>query len=155
MVLVLSIEFIALFLLMLVTAVFFGPWFALHRSLHVFNASEFIHIVKTMAANLAIPMRIIMPCCIFFLCLSTWLYPDHQSLEFYMKLIACGLTITSLLITLMVELPIVTQVQQWNPANMPANWEALRDRWVRFHVLRTFASLASFACFTYATLFLY
>jgi uncharacterized membrane protein len=141
------IQFIALILLMLVTGVFWGPWFALHRSLHVFTKDEFIKIVKTLASNLAIPMRILMPLCIAFLTLSVWFYPAKESSGFYLSIAALSLTIISLLVTVIIEVPIVTQITQWTPATAPENWETLRDRWVKFHVIRTLAALMSFVCF--------
>jgi uncharacterized membrane protein len=147
------IQFIALFLLMLVTGVFWGPWFSLHRSMKVFKAEEFIHIVKTMAANLAVPMRMLMPACILFMLLSVCMHLQKDSIGFYLNLAALLLTITSLLITVIVEVPIVTKIQQWTAESIPSDWRLIQDRWLKFHVLRTFASLISFACFS-AGLFL-
>jgi hypothetical protein len=141
------IQFIALFLLMLVTGIFWGPWFSLHRSIKVFSKEEFAHIVKTMAANLAVPMRFLMPTCVFFMFLSVWIYPEKNSLGFYLNLLAFGLILISLLVTVLVEVPIVNRIIQWNAAAIPSDWEMLRNRWVKFHVVRTFAALAAFACF--------
>ena len=56
-----GIEFISLMLAVLVMGVFWGTWFTLTRSIHDFSAAEFIHIGKTIIANVAIPMRILMP----------------------------------------------------------------------------------------------
>jgi hypothetical protein len=148
------LSFITLFLLMLVTGVFWGPWFALHRSLKVFQAEEFLHIVKTLAANLAVPMRILMPTCIFCLILSVWYYPDRGSLGFYLSLFACLLSLVSLLITVAKEVPYVAQFERWTATTLPSNWETIRDSWVKFHVFRTFASLASFACYVGSVLLL-
>jgi len=55
---------------MLVTGIFWGTWFSLNRSIQVFSAEEFIHIGKTIIANLAVPMQFIMPSCILFMLLS-------------------------------------------------------------------------------------
>ena len=54
------IDFAALFLLALVTGVFWETWFTLTRSIETFSAAEFIHIGKTIIANVAVPMRILM-----------------------------------------------------------------------------------------------
>ena len=149
------LHFFTLFLLMLVTGVFWGPWLSLHRSLKVFNPEIFIHLVKTLAGNLASPMRILMPCCIFFMILSVWFYPQKNSLGFCLILTALALTILSLIITLLIEVPIVAHIQKWTVATLPENWEAMRDRWVKFHVIRTFASLLGFASFSASVLFLH
>jgi uncharacterized membrane protein len=148
-----AIQFVALLLLMLVTGVFWGPWFALHRTLTVFNEEQLILIVKTMSANLALPMRILMPSCIFCMLLSVCFFFEKDSLEFYLNLIAFAFTIVSLLITLIVEVPIVKQIEQWTITTVPSNWTSIRDRWVRFHVIRTFTLLISFVCFSASLLF--
>lgn len=143
-----AVSFIALLLLMLVSGVFWGPWFALHRSLHTFNGDTFIKIVRAIAGNLALPMRLLMPACLLFMLLSAVYYPHKGSLFFYSNAAAFGLSVLSLIITLGVEVPIVTRVLGWTEDTIPADWEALRNRWVRFHVLRTFTSLAAFVLFS-------
>ncbi|HLX91059.1 MAG TPA: hypothetical protein VKR32_05220 [Puia sp.] len=59
-------EFPALFLLALITGVFWESWLSLHQSNGVFSPGEFVHIAQTMRGNLA-PMRMLMPSCILFL----------------------------------------------------------------------------------------
>src|SRR6266487_4169363 len=138
------IDFAGLFLLALVTGVFWGTWFTLTRSIETFSAAEFIHIGKTIIANVAWPMRILMPSSIFFMILSAWLYPEKRSPGFYFSLAACFLIIIALLITLLVEVPIDNQIKTWTTLTVPVGWEAIRDRWQFFHTARTFVSLASF-----------
>lgn len=147
------IQFIALFLLMLVTGIFWGPLFSLHRTLYVFNKVEFILIVKTIANNLAVPMRIMMPGCILFMFLSIWLYPVKDSIAFYLNIIAFILIIVSLIITLSVELPIVNRIVQWTENSIPSNWESIRDKWIKFHIVRTTTALLSFGCFISSIIF--
>ena len=148
------VQFSALFLLALVTGVFWGPWLSLHRSNRVFSPAEFIHIVQTMIGNLATPMRILMPACILLLILATWFYPLKPSAGFCFSMVATVLSITSLLITILIEVPIVKQIDQWSASHFPDNWQALRNRWNFFHVLRTFSSIAGFACFAISLLLL-
>jgi hypothetical protein len=148
-------QFIALFLLLLVTGVFWGPWLALHRSLHVFTKEEFIKITKTMAANLGRPMQIGMPLCLVFMLLSAILFPQKSSPEFYLIVASfCSLLIT-LIVTMTTELPIVKQIRQWTVETTPSDWEAIRDRWIRFHALRVFPALISFGLFLAAILHLF
>lgn len=52
---------ISLTLVMLVTGVFWGTWFTLTRSLAEFPPDNFIRIGKTIIANVATPMSILMP----------------------------------------------------------------------------------------------
>lgn len=147
------LQFCTLFLHLLVTGIFWGPLFSLHRSLEVFDQREFIKLVKTLANNLALPMRIMMPLCLVLLLLATWFHPARFSIGFYETLAAFLLMVLALIITLAVEVPIVNGIVQWTENSTPADWQAIRQRWVRFHVLRTVAALLSFACFTWAVLF--
>ena len=51
-----AITFFGLLFTALVMGVFWGTWFTLSRSLHDFAAPEFLHIGKTIIANVAWPM---------------------------------------------------------------------------------------------------
>jgi len=146
-------QFIALFLLMLVTGVFWGTWFSLSRSMEVFSAEEFIHIGKTIIANLGVPMGIIFPLCILFMILSLWFGGQKKSRAFYFGITAFVLIIISLLITLLIEVPIDNQIKQRTASTVPSDWEAIRDHWEFYHTLRTFISLASFTSFATSILF--
>lgn len=143
-----AIYFIALFLLMLITGVFWGTWFTLTRSLEGFSADEFIHIGKVIIANVAMPMRIIMPSGILFVLLSLLFYRNKRTAGFYFGLVSFILIVVVLLITLLVLVPIDNDIKQWTTATVPQDWESIRDKWKMFHAMRTFASLASFACFS-------
>ncbi|SDD72065.1 protein of unknown function [Mucilaginibacter pineti] len=147
------LEFVAIFLLMLVTGVFWGPWFALSRSLSAFSAGEFIKIAKIMSANLGAPMRFLLPLCIIAMLLTVWFYPQKSAIGFYAGIMAVALIIISLIITIAIEVPIVKGVEEWTVETIPTNWTAIRDRWIKFHVVRTLTSLCSFACFVVAILY--
>ena len=148
------IQFMALMLLILVTGIFWGPWFALHRSMKVFNKEEFIHIVKTMSANLAVPMRIMMPSCLLLMLLTVGTYPQQHALGFYLNIMAFMLMIIVLIITISVEVPIVKQIEQWTAITVPHNMEAMQNRWLKFHVIRTFFAITSCAIFIASILLL-
>jgi uncharacterized membrane protein len=135
--------FAGLFLLALVTGVFWGTWFTLTRSIETFSAGEFIHTGQTIITNVAWPMRILMPACILFMISSVWLIPEKQSVGFYLGVVACLLIIIALLITLLVEVPIDNQIRTWTVDTVPSDWTTLRARWQVFHTARTFISLAS------------
>jgi uncharacterized membrane protein len=144
--------FAALFLLALVTGVFWGTWFALTRSIEAFSAAEFIHIGQTIIKNVAWPMRILLPACILFMILSVCLIPERKSAGFYLGVIACFLIIIALLITLLVEVPIDNQIRTWTIETVPSDWTTLRERWQVFHTARTFVSLASLGSLILAAL---
>jgi uncharacterized membrane protein len=60
--------------------------------------------------------------------------------------LAVALEVIVIVITMAFEIPINTQVQSWTAGSAPSTWEAVRDRWLRFHWLRTVVGAASFAC---------
>jgi len=138
----------ALFLLMLITGVFWGTWFTLTRSLENFSADEFIHIGQTIIANVAIPMRIIMPLGVLLMTLSLRFATNKQTTSFVIGIISLVLIIGVLLITLLVLVPIDKAIREWTVSSIPPDWESIRKPWDLFHSLRTFAALASFACFS-------
>jgi uncharacterized membrane protein len=80
--------------------------------------------------------------------LSLWLCENKRTTSFYEGVIAFLLLIVAHVITLTVLVPIDNNIKEWTPATLPANWEMTRNRWKSFHAIRTFASVASFACFT-------
>ena len=84
--------------------------------------------------------------------LLLWLYADKKSAGFYAGLFSFVLIITVLLVTLLVLVPIDNSIKEWTTAAVPQNWEAIRNKWDTFHAVRTFASLASFALFSWAIL---
>jgi len=145
--------FAALFLVALVTGVFWGTWFTLRRSIETFSASEFIHIGRTIIANVAWPMRILMPACILFMLLSASLIPQKNSAGFYLSVAACLRIIVALLITLLVEVPIDNQIKTCTPQTVLADWTMIRARWQVFHTARTFVALASLSSLIAAVLF--
>src|SRR4029434_7968864 len=111
--------FAALFLLALVTGVFWGTWFTLTRSIETFAAAEFVHIGHTIIANVAWPMRLLMPACILFMILSVWLVPEKKSVAFYLGVAACLLIVIALLITLLAEVPIDNRIRAWTAEQFP------------------------------------
>lgn len=147
------VQFCSIVLLVLVTGVFWGTWFTLTRSLEAFSIEEFIHNGKVIIDNLAIPMRILFPLCIFFVLLTLWFTPQKNSTGFYFTLASLILIIAALLITLLVEVPIDNQIKTWTATTAPPNWKDIQKTWGTFHALRTFASLAAIFCYVFPIIF--
>lgn len=146
------IPFCALFLLMLITGVFWGTWFTLTRSINNFSPEEFIHIGKTIISNVAFPMRIIMPSGIILMILAVLFSKKKGSTGFISGVISLVLIILVLLITLIILVPIDNDIAKWTASTIPSGWKEIRSKWDTWHTARTFLSLASFACFSYFTL---
>jgi uncharacterized membrane protein len=139
---------------MQVTGVFWGTWFTMTRSIGEFSAAEFIHIGKVIIANVAGPMRILMPASILFLGLSTWMDYRKKSRAFYPMLASLMLMVITLLITVLVEVPIDDQIKTWTTMTVPDDWEAIRAKWAWYHGLRTITAIGSFAFFSFAAVVL-
>lgn len=146
-------QFVSLFLLLLVTGVFWGTWFALSRSIEKFTPESFLAIGRVMIANLARPMRILMPLTIVCMISNLFLYPSGGSPGWTMNAFAVALIILSLLITVLIEVPIDNQIKKWTLATLPVNWAALRAKWQLYHTFRTFTSLISFLLLLASILF--
>jgi hypothetical protein len=90
---------------------------------------------KTMPPSLLLPLLGLV--CSAFLTLST---------QRGMFSAAGALEVIVLVITMAVEIPINTQVQSWQAGSAPPTWMAIRDRWLRYHWMRTVVGVCSFAC---------
>ncbi|GAA3962850.1 hypothetical protein GCM10022210_08520 [Mucilaginibacter dorajii] len=137
---------------MLIAGVFWGPWFALTRSLNLFSPAEFIKITKTLSHNLGAPMRILLPACIVLMSVSVYLFPGKSSLRFIAGIVSIISIVASLIITVAIEVPIVKKIELWTADNYPADWTEFRDRWLKFHIYRMLAAFISFCCLAMAVL---
>lgn len=146
------LELITAILLILVAGVFWGTWFSLSRTMHLLPADIFIIIGKQIMNNVAVTMSIIMPAsivCMLILLIRSW---KTRTLYFYCILTALILFVIALIITLAVEVPIDNQISTWTAATIPADWQHIRDRWEKYHTLRTFLTLGSVVLFITAIL---
>jgi len=60
--------------------------------------------------------------------------------------VAAVLTAIVLIITIALEVPINRRVASWSAGAAPANWTAVRDRWLWYHLARTVVGLLAFLC---------
>jgi uncharacterized membrane protein len=56
--------------------------------------------------------------------------------------------LAALLITVRLEVPMNNAIASWTPGAAPANWSAVRDQWLRNHLVRTIAGVLGFLCAT-------
>jgi uncharacterized membrane protein len=131
----------------LVMGVFWGTWFSLSRSIASIKPEVFLDIGHTMIANLAGPMRLLMPASLISsVVLLILLARRRRDAVFYLTVASFVLMIGALVITLVVNVPIDNDIARWTPNTLPADWTAIRDRWELFHALRTTASVAALGC---------
>ena len=75
-----------------------------------------------------------------------------NKITFFVLLAAALLLVVSGLVTKFGNQPINSIVMGWTKAEIPSNWEAVRDRWWIFHQIRTVTTFVSFCLVVYAGL---
>src|ERR1043165_8145581 len=146
-------QFINIFLLSLVTGVFWGTWLGLGRSMSSLSAATFLEVGHTMIGNLGTIMAILMPAAMLSTLPVLYLLYQRRPKRFYTTLIGFMLFVVALLISLLVEVPLDFQFQQWTMATLPGNWQQLRERWELFHFLRSWFAVIGLALLLAGTLF--
>jgi uncharacterized membrane protein len=59
---------------------------------------------------------------------------------------ATALSLVVLAISIGLEVPLNKQIQLWTPGAAPAEWMAIRDRWLWNHLCRAIAAVSAFVC---------
>jgi uncharacterized membrane protein len=126
-----------------VAGMFHGPWIALSRSMRAFSPEVFLVIVDRMNRNMAPVMTVLMPATLLSIAPVLILSYGGQPLTFYLSAAAVALFVVALLVTVLVEVPIVGEIVTWTVAKLPPDWQQIRDRWMTFHIIRVIAGLAS------------
>jgi uncharacterized membrane protein len=146
-------QLISIILSALTVGMFHGPWIALSRSMKTFSPEFFLQIVDRMNSNMAPVMTVLMPgtmLSIIPVLLSSY---RQQPMVFNLTAAALLFFLIALLVTVVIEVPIVQQIVTWTPSTLPANWTQLRDRWMRFHVVRVVAGITSLILLLIAAIF--
>jgi uncharacterized membrane protein len=146
-------ELASIILSALTAGMFHGPWIALSRSMRTFTPEVFLAIVDRMNRNMAPVMTVLMPATVFSIIpVMLFAYPQHPA-TFYLSGAAFVLLMIAVAVTVFVEVPIVEQIGTWTVSTLPDNWQQLRDRWMKFHVIRVVAGLASLLLLLVAAVF--
>jgi uncharacterized membrane protein len=148
-----SWQLISIILSAFVAGMFHGPWVALSRSMRTFSPEVFLAIVDRMNRNMAAVMTILMPSTLLSIIPVLILSYGDRPKVFYLNATALVLFVIALLVTVFIEIPIVEQISTWTVPTLPANWQQLRDRWLRFHVVRVIAGLVSLVLLLVAAIF--
>src|ERR1700722_3421903 len=135
-------EIVSIALLAFVGGLYWGPWVALTRTIGTFSPEVLLVVVKRMSGNMAPVMTILMPLALLSTVSVLIFSFDNRPHTFYLALAALALFIVTLIVTLVVEVPIVTKMDSWTPSTIPGDWEQLRDRWGSFHLLRIVPAVA-------------
>jgi uncharacterized membrane protein len=146
-------ELVSLVPAVLVAGMFFGPWVALTRSMRAFSPEMFLAVVDRLNRNMALVMTVLMPVALLAIVPVLALSYGAQRGTFYLALAAFALFVVALLVTVIVEVPIVQQIGTWTIATLPANWQQLRDRWGAFHLVRIASGLGGLFLLLLALIF--
>lgn len=95
---------------------------------------------KTMPFALTVPLIALAACCVFV---------PGVAQPWYIA--AATMLAIVLAITMAANVPINNQVASWRSGTAPATWAEVRDRWIKYHWIRTGVGLLSFFCAATAT----
>jgi hypothetical protein len=128
---------------LLVAGLFYGPWVVLSRSFKSFPPETFLEIVNRMSQGIAPVMIVLMPTSL--LSMVPILLYSHvsNSVAFGLDATAFVLNLLSLIVTVVFEIPIVSEMVTWTSSSLPKNGQQRRDRWITVHMIRVFAGMAS------------
>lgn len=146
-------QFINIVLLTLVTAVFWGTWLGLSRSMTSLSETTFLEVAHAMIRNLGTIMAILMPAAMLATLPVLYLLYRRRSRAFYPTLAGLVLFVVALLITLLVEVPLDIEFEKWTLTTMPSNWQELRAHWEWWHVVRSWVSVAGLGLLLAGALF--
>jgi uncharacterized membrane protein len=132
----------------LVMGVFWGTWVSLSRTMDHLPAPAFIAVGHEMISNLGVLMAILLPLALLSALLTGALLWRARTAAFWWLLGGFILLAAALVITLAVEVPIDSQIQDWTAATLPGDWRQIQSRWELFHTIRTFASIAAVVAVT-------
>ena len=135
-------ELVSILLLTFVSGMYWGPWLGVSRSFSVLEPNILLPVVRNMGSNMSSLMTILVPVALLsvvpVLVLSYHAFP----ITFGLALAALLLFTLTLIVTMLVEVPIVSQITAWTPSTLPDDWQQTRDRWGAFHLLRVIPSVA-------------
>jgi uncharacterized membrane protein len=148
-----TLELISIVLAAFVGGMFWGPWLALSRSMKTFAPDVFLAVVHRMSPNMASVMTAMMPIGLLSMLPVLALSYGGRPATFYLTLGAFALFAGALLVTLIIEVPIVKQIETWTVSTFPENWRRLRDRWGAFHLVRVATAGAGLLLLTAAAIY--
>lgn len=145
-------ELLSLSTVAAVVGLFSGPWIAFSRSIRVCRFDVFVELVDRMNWSMAPALTVFLPSAFISLCFVTLMsLGEHLRLRL-LNTTALVLFTVSLLIAAILEVPVVKQIASWPAAlTIPKDWQNVRSRWLRIHLIRVVFGFASLLVLTVAT----
>ena len=141
-------EVISVVLLAIVGGLYWDPWLALTRSMATFEPEVFLPILKRMNRNMAPIMTALLPLSLVSTVPVLVLSFNGHVVTFYLTLAALILFAVTLVVTMVIEVPIVTALDVETVSALPDDWRQRRDRWMAFHLLRVVPAVAGLVLLT-------
>jgi hypothetical protein len=146
------VQYLALLLTALGMGVHFGTWLTEGRLRDTDSGPLFVEVHQARDAVAARVMPVLGSASLACLALAT-LFARGVPAAFALSLAGLVLCLGDTLVTLRVNVPINRTMQGWQADAPPAEWRALRDRWERFHGIRTLLVVPGFALFAASVVF--
>ena len=141
------IQFVALVLTALSMSVHFGTWLTERPIRRTESGALFTEVHQGRDQVAARVMPILGNAAIIFLALGVFFAREVPG-GFTLSIAGLALVVSNMLVTLIVNVPINRKVQTWKPDSPPDEWKSLRDRWEKFHSIRTLLIVSGFICYT-------
>jgi uncharacterized membrane protein len=136
------VDLVSILLVALVFGVYWGPWIALTRTLGEFGPGPFLAIVHRLDRNLGTLMTVLLPLALASI-IAVAVLAFAVPLAFWLTVAAFVCLVFTLVVTVAIEVPIVTRIRSWTIDTMPVDWAAQRDRWISFHLARVIPGAAA------------
>ena len=146
-------ELVSIVVSAVVGGMYWGPWLALSRSIDTFKPAVFLDVVDRLNGNMAGLMTVLTPAGLVSIVPVLLLSYSDRPITFYLNLAGFISFVVALLVTGLIEVPIVKQITTWKVESLPENWTQLRDRWGSFHIIRVVAGIAGVALLVAGAIF--
>jgi uncharacterized membrane protein len=139
----------------LVVGLFSGPWVALRRSFKSFHPKLVLEIVSRMGQSMSPSMTILTPITVLSMIILLIESLGANQFAWILNAGSLVLTILSLVVAIVFEVPIVNEIAAWASSSIPENWKRRRDYWIAIHKIRVFAGFGSLISLIAALVFRY
>lgn len=130
-------EILNLTIVAIVGGMYWGPWLALSRSLHKFEPRVFLGIVQRLNINMSSLMTLLSPLSLLTTVgVCVWYWIDNHEQSLYLAVAGLFLLIVAVIVTVLIEVPIVKRIVTWTENTLPSDWQQQRDKWQRNHISR-------------------
>ena len=140
-------RFVSIFTVALLAGILVDFWAFTAPALTALPASTYVEVQQALNRNYRAPIPVLYTVVnVSALTVVVLLIRARKTLAFALSLIAllCSALLTAS--TLLINVPINTEVLTWSSQAPPVNWAEVRDRWNQAHVFRTVLAVVALAC---------